>query len=411
MSKRTSPGLAIPLSLSFLGFVFVGLAGGANGVVLPSISSDYHVNDAVIGLLFLVSSIGYFLSALASGPLTERLGVRWFVILGTLILFIGQLGFGVKLPFALLLLARLLIGLGIGIIETGFNVFITALPRQTTQLNFLHAFYGVGSLLGPLMSSAILTLAWGWNTIYLIMAGLNVLMTLGLFFFFYAPQTGPATSQNKESKQDNVLSSTLKLPIVWFASFFLLIYVGIEVSLGNWGYSFLLEARQQGTLQSGWIVSGYWLGLTLGRFTIQVVAEKLGIGIRELMYGCIGGVIAGVLLVWFVPGGVAAALGFGFIGFSLAPIYPLTVAILPKLVPARFGPSAIGLLVSVSIIGLALFPWIAGILAQAQGIWTLLPYMLVLSVIMLLSWVYLGQRTAKESSREEAPEQVVEQQQ
>src|SRR5947209_11245746 len=108
------------------------------------------------------------------------------------------------------------------------------------------------------------------------------------------------------------------------------------------------------------------------------------------MYACVSGVMVVLLLIWLVPVDAAAALGFCFIGFSLGPIYPLTVAITPKLVPARLGPSAIGLLVSVSIVGLAIFPWVAGVLAQTLGIWTLLPYALVLTVGMLASWYLLS---------------------
>ncbi len=92
------------------------------------------------------------------------------------------------------------------------------------------------------------------------------------------------------------------------------------------------------------------------------------------------------LVIWLVPLAATATLGFCFTGFSLGPIYPLTVAITPKLVPARIGPSAIGLLVSVSILGLALFPWVAGILAQSIGIWSLLPYMLALTIVMFGAW-------------------------
>src|SRR5207302_10182182 len=121
----------------------------------------------------------------------------------------------------------------------------------------------------------------------------------------------------------------------------------------------------------------------LGRFTLQNLAERLGVGTKGLMYACMTGIVIGLLLIWLVPLAATAALGFCFIGFSLGPIYPLTVAITPKLVPARIGPSAIGLLVSVSIVGLALFPWVAGVLAQTLGIWTLLPYTLVLTVGML----------------------------
>src|SRR5579883_3191435 len=377
--KAVSSSSSPSISLAFFGFVLIGISGGGNGVLLPSLSSFYHVGDAIIGLLFLVSSLGYFLSALSSGLLAERLGLRWLLGVGAIILLPGLLGFGLELPFVVLLFARLLIGLGIGIIETGFNVFITALPRHTTLLNYLHAFYGVGALVGPLIASAILALAWGWNSFYLLMLGLSLPLLLGLTTFFRPPASTPPAQEDEVVSKENVLSATLKLPVVWHAAIFLLVYVGVEVSLGNWTYSFLLEARQQGTVAAGWIVSGFWLGLTLGRFTLQALPEGLGIGLG---------------LVWLVPLGAIAAIGFCFIGLSLAPIYPLTVAIAPRLVPARLAASTIGLLVSVSIIGLALFPWLAGVLAQFIGIWTLLPYTLGLTVVMLALWQYLAGNAA-----------------
>src|SRR5437764_3778158 len=101
MKVQSSPSFRLPVSLAFFGFGLVGMNSGANGVLLPSLSAFYHVGDAVIGLLFLVSSLGYFLSALSSGPLTERLGLRWLLLLGTMIFLLGLLGFGLKLPFVL----------------------------------------------------------------------------------------------------------------------------------------------------------------------------------------------------------------------------------------------------------------------------------------------------------------------
>jgi fucose permease len=390
--QASSPSLYSPLSFAFFGFGLIGMSGGANGVLLPSLSAFYHVGDAVIGLLFLVSSLGYFLSALSSGLLTERLGLRWMLVLGAAALLLGLLSYGLQPPFILLMPARLIAGFGVGMLETGLNIYVTALPRHTALLNYLHAFYGVGALVGPLVASAILVLQWGWSSVYLLMAGLSLPLTFGLGLLFSSSRPNSSDQQVEPPAPGNVLNATLKLPAVWLAAIFLLVYVGVEVSLGNWGYSFLLEARHQGTVLAGWIVSGYWLGLTLGRFMLQNAAERLGVGTRALMYACLVGIVIGLLLIWLVPSGAAAAIGFCFIGFSLAPIYPLTVAITPKLVPARLGPSAIGVLVSVSILGLALFPWAAGVLAQALGIWTLLPYTLALTIVLIALWRYLARQ-------------------
>ncbi|GAC1400576.1 MAG: MFS transporter [Ktedonobacteraceae bacterium] len=372
--------------LAFFGFALVGVSGGIWGVLLPSLSDYYHVDNSIIGLLFVVSSTGYFLSAFLGGILVERLGMRGFLVLGAGTFLLGAFAFGLKLPFMPLLLVRLSFGFGAGIIETGLNIYVSTLPRSASLLNYLHAFYGVGALVGPVIASTILVLNWGWNSVYFMLAGLSLPMFFGFWLFFKRKTAVVSSTQDVQKGNGNTLGTALKLGVVWVAALFLLVYVGVEVSLGNWTYTFLLEDRHQNTLLSGWVVSGYWFGLTMGRFVLQSLAERLRISNTMLIYGCMANVIVSIGLIWLIPVEIVAAVAFCLIGFSLGPIYPLTVALAPKLVPARIAPSAIGFLISISIIGLALFPWFAGILAQSVGIWSLLPYNIVLTLVMIGLW-------------------------
>ena len=396
--RSASSLLSLPVMLAFFGFSLVGISGGTSGVLLPSLESYYHVDKSVIGLLFVFSSSGYFLSAFASGLLVERLGMRGFLLLGAGMFLIGASAFGVEPPFALVLLANFLIGFGIGMVETGLNIYVSALPRSASLLNYLHGFYGVGALIGPLIASTILLLNWGWNSVYFILAGLNLPLFVGFWLLFRRQTVASSETREEQKSKGNTLSATLKLSIVWLAALFLLFYVGVEVSLGNWTYTFLLEGRHQNALLSGWVVSGYWFGLTMGRFVLQRLAERFGISNTTLIYGCMASIILVILLIWLLPSEIVSALGFCVIGFGLGPIYPMTVALTPKLVPARIAPSAIGFLVSISIIGLALFPWIAGILSQNVGIWSLLPYNIALTLVMLVFWWTLFRRERPDTS-------------
>jgi len=390
--KKTS---SLSLVVAFFGFVLVGISGGAAGVLLPSLSAYYHVDNAVIGLLFILSSTGYFLAALNGGLLVERLGLRRFLLLGTVIVAIGVFGFSLEPPFALALVAEFLIGWGIGMQETGLNIYITAQPRHATLLNYLHAFYGVGALIGPIGASVLLAVRWGWNSVYLFLGGLSLVLLLGFVAITAFKLPDSERKENEKPVEGNVLRAALIYPAVWLAALFLLVYVGVEVSLGNWSYTFLLNARQQGTVTAGWIVSGYWLGLTLGRFVLQRLAERFGVGNRRLMYACMLGCALGLFVIWFLPGGLMAAIGFLLVGFSIGPIYPLTVAITPRLVPVRLAASVIGFLISLSMIGLAFFPWVAGVLLQVVGMWSLLPYTLALTALMIVLWWSLSRRSAK----------------
>lgn len=380
------------LGTAFFGFVLIGVASGAWGVLLPSLSAYYNVDKSVVGLLFFASAVGYFLSALSTGFLTAKLGQRWYLVTGTATFMLCCVLLALKPPFALVLFIRLFQGMATGILEAGLNLFVAALPNNTALLNYLHAFYGVGALVGPLIASTILAFSWGWNTAILAWTFLALPLLIGLLALFRHQSSG-AAHEGQTGEGENGLLAALKIPVVWFATLFLLFYVGVEVSLGSWGYTFLLENRHESDLLAGGIVSGYWLGLTLGRFILNNIAGRLRLGLSGLMYTCMGGIVLGILMIWLIPGVVASAVAFCLTGFSLGPIYPSTVALVPDIVPSRMVSSAIGFLVGLSILGVALFPWIAGTLAQYTGIWSLLPYSVGLTVIMLALWWTIRRRS------------------
>jgi fucose permease len=197
-------------------------------------------------------------------------------------------------------------------------------------------------------------------------------------------QTGP-----QETHPDGAAwRVALRMGIVGLAATFLLLYVGSEVSLGSWSYSLLTETRGIDPLPAGWMISGYWFGLTLGRLVLARVAERLGNG--RLISGCLVGVVLGLLIVWFVPGPIPAAAGLFLAGFSFGPIFPTMIALMADWVPPRLLPSAIGFIASAGSIGAALFPWLAGNLAEGLGLWTLLPFVAVLTTGMLILWAVIN---------------------
>ncbi|MGH2516508.1 MAG: MFS transporter, partial [Ktedonobacterales bacterium] len=145
----------------------------------------------------------------------------------------------------------------------------------------------------------------------------------------------------------------------------------------------------------------YWLGLTLGRIVLGHVANR--IGSQRLVLACLAGVFAGVLLVWGAPAGAVAAAGLWLTGFSLGPIFPTTISVISGLVSPRLQQSAIGFAASLGSMGSALFPWLAGNLIQRIGLWSLLPYLCVLTIVMLAIWLLLRRIAATGMNRRGAP--------
>jgi fucose permease len=166
-----------------------------------------------------------------------------------------------------------------------------------------------------------------------------------------------------------------------------LLYVGLEVGLGSWCYSYLTQERHFTTLFGGWANGGYWLGLALGRLVLGNFIQR--IGEKRAIQSCMIGVMIGIVITWLIPIPVVTAIGLGWIGFCLGPIFPTVISLMSQLVSSRLLASSIGFLASLGSMGGALFPWLAGNLIQQVGLWVLMPYAVVLALLMFVCWLVL----------------------
>jgi fucose permease len=171
----------------------------------------------------------------------------------------------------------------------------------------------------------------------------------------------------------------------------LAVYVGIEASVGDWGFSYLVQARGLTESLAGYAVSGYWLGLTLGRFLISPIATRAGVTAVGMMYACLVGVTAAATLAWLSPT-VLTCVALGLLGFFLGPVYPTTMAMTPELTDAALVPNAIGVMNAASVVGGSALPWLAGTIAQSTGMRVLLPFALALALIQVVVWRPIADR-------------------
>ncbi|OLE24918.1 MAG: hypothetical protein AUG44_17725 [Actinobacteria bacterium 13_1_20CM_3_71_11] len=375
------------IGLAFGGLVLIGVGGSAAGVLLPYQMADYHIDKIGVGLLFFAYSGGYVLSGVANGPLIHRLGTRAQLTLGALVYLVTALGIGLHPGYVVLLGATVSIGFGAGILDAGLNAYVAGLPRHVTLLNLMHAFYGIGALLGPLLAAEIVHRHLPWQDTYLVLGAITVPLVLG-FALALPDRAEPVPEEHAGTH----LGLALRHRAVWLAALFLFLYVGVEFTLGNWGFTLLTQGQGDGELLAGYIVSGYWLGLTAGRFLISPSTSRAGIGPVAMVYGCLLAVILAVVLSWWGPSALVGALGFALTGFFLGPVFPTTIAVTPRLLPGPLVPAAIGLLVGASVVGGAVFPFVAGALAQDLGLAALLPYLLVLAVAQTGGWWAIARR-------------------
>jgi fucose permease len=249
-------------------------------------------------------------------------------------------------------------------------------------VSWLHASWSAGAALGPLIMTAVLGagLAWRWG--YTVVAA--VVAAMALTFFVTIHLWGPPHALEGHAQSPHApstLLATLRRPVVWahMAVFFL--YTGLEAGAGQWAYTLLTEAREIPPRVAGTWVGGYWASLAAGRIVCGAAAHRFTAS-ALLRAGMVCALFA-TTLVWADRGPAATLAGLALLGFSLAPIFPMLIALTPARLGSRYAAHAIGFQVSAACLGGAALPGAAGLVARFWGIEEI-PAVLVANAIALL---------------------------
>jgi fucose permease len=401
-------------------FILVGLSVGVGGVLLLAQMGDYGVGRATIGLTFFTFSAGFVLAGATAGPLIHRCGTRLALLAGALAFVAGGVATATRPAFWVFVALQIVVGYGGGLLESVLNAHLAAMPRSTTLLNRLHAFFGVGALIGPSAAAWLLRYT-EWPTVILALTLVGIPAFVAVWFSYpdratdplatahAGPGAGPLSVAARDAavKEPGLLAAVLRQPAVLLGAVLLTIYVGLEIGVGNWGFGYLVEQRSAPDTVASWTLSGYWLGLTVGRFVLSPLAIRLGLTKVGLLYLSMVGVLAATALSWIAPTAGVAAGGFVLLGFFLGPIFPTIMAVAPDLTSARLAPTAIGVINAGSVVGGAGLPWLAGALGQGIGVWTLLPFALALAALQfLVLWLMAMQMDPSVAALRTAPSQA-----
>jgi fucose permease len=371
------------IGFAFFTFVLLGANDAAIGVLLPHWGNYYNVDKAMLSLIFFAGSVGYLVAALNSNFLSRKLGNVKFLSLGKLAFLSGVFVFCFQPPIYLLLSVPFLLGFGAAILEAALNAHMAKLPNKGILLNYLHAFYGAGALLSPFIGSYVLESDLSWTWIYFVITVLTFALLISIRWLFTNSDRAEAVTESEG--ENTAIESPLKYRFVWLFAFFSLFYAGAEISLGNWSYSFLTQYRNEGTVLAGWLMSGYWLGLTMGRVLLAPLINRLGS--QRVVNICLMGTISGVLILNFMTFSFTSAFGLLLAGFCLGPIMPTALAFLSNVVPPHLLTGSISFIASLGSVGKALFPWIAGNIADELGLEMFLPYVIAIVLTIVISWI------------------------
>jgi MFS family permease len=154
-SDRSRSGIILIL-LAYIGFVSPGLPDAVIGVAWPSVRDTFRLPQGAAGLVFVASGLGYFVASFLSGRLTHAMGIGLLLAASTALVAAAMLEFAFSPAWPLFVSCAVVHGFGSGAIDAGLNGY-AAHYLSARHMNWLHACYCFGAMLGPLLMTAVLT--------------------------------------------------------------------------------------------------------------------------------------------------------------------------------------------------------------------------------------------------------------
>jgi fucose permease len=381
--------------VAVLGFVSLGLPDGVLGVAWPSIRRTFGLPPSQLGALLSTAMAGYLVSSVANGPVVARLGVGPLLLWSNVTVVASLVAYAVAPAWAWMVAAGFLVGLGAGGIDAGINAF-AAVRFPPSLVNWLHASYGVGAMLGPLAMTAVLAggLDWrvGYGLIGIALSGMAVTFWLTLDRW-RAAAAGARVEGRPPAGPPPPLTATLRRPMVATQVALFFLYTGLEVTAGQWTYSLFTEARGVPPVTAGVWAGVYWASLAAGRLVFGALTRRFAPDTLLRAVTLAAPLCAG--LIWLDAGPVAGFLGLAGLGFTFAPIFPLLISATPARVGADHAGNAIGFQVAAAYLGTAALPGLAGVLAVPLGLEVIAPFLLVATGALLL----LHERALRQAAR------------
>jgi len=175
----------------------------------------------------------------------------------------------------------------------------------------------------------------------------------------------------------------LSMKVVHLLAFFIMSYVGVEVTIGGWIVTFVIDKRGGGA-SSGYLTSGFFAGITLGRVALLWINHKVGERRVVLIYILLA--IGLEVTVWLVPSLDANAIAVAFIGLVLGPIYPIVMNRTGRLVPPWLLTGSVAWIGGFGQAGSAVLPFATGALASKFGVGSLQPLLITIMALMVGLW-------------------------
>ena len=342
----------LPIMFGFFVMGFVDIIGMVNNYV----KNDFtDLNDSVANLISLSCFVWFFLCAIPTSMLMNKIGRKKVVALSFCVTVLAMVVPLVDYSFGTMLLTFSLVGIANTILQVALNPLVTNVvsPKQLTgTLTFGQFIKAVSSFLGPIIVGWAAGTIYGWKLIFIFYA---VTSLLAFVWLWLTPV--PKETDEKQNVSFKQTLSLLKDPYILAFFLGIVVLVGVDVSINMTFPKIIMERCELSLNGAGMSNSVYFFARTVGAFAGGILLLK----IPEVKFYAVSiwTVLVGLLLLVFCQNIVLVYLSIIVFGLGYANLFSIIFSLSMKHVPSR--TNDVSALLIVGLVGGGILPPVLGL--------------------------------------------------
>lgn len=368
------------LILIYIAFISLGLPDSVLGAAWPSMYRTFGVPEGSAGIITMLMYSGTMISSIASDWIIRKLGTGKVLVISVAVTAITMLGFSMAGSFTVLCLIALPYGLGGGCVDASLNNYV-ATHYKARHMNFLHCFWGIGTIISPLIMGTFIENGGVWTQGYRAIAFFQFALVAVLMFSI--PLWKKTADKSTETSSPLSFRKLMRIPGVKasLAAFFC--YCALETTMGLWTSTYLSEVKGVDLILATKCGMLFYIGIATGRLVSGMISEWLGD--KQLIYTGTAITMLSLFALTLLPSnGPMLYLLIVLAGIGCGPIYPGMVHHSPEISGPEGSQMLIGFQLALSSAGSIMVPALFGIIVNNLSVALMPGFCLIFAFIMLI---------------------------
>lgn len=352
----------VSLALATIG----GIGLWAAVITLPVIQQEFGIDRSGASFPYTMTMIGFATGGILMGRLADRFGIMVPMFAGTILLGIGFIACAYAPNYWTFVAAQAGI-IGLFGVATTFGPLVADISlwfqkrRGMAVAIVASGNYLAGTLWPPVLTYAIEQ--WGWRNSYIFIGIISVVLMLPLSLLLR-----PRASLEERPAPASLTREPNGTPVLQVLLIFAGLACCVAMSMPQVHIIAYCADLGYGTARGAEMLS-LMLGFgVISRFASGYLADKIG-GVGTLI---IGSLLQCLALLFYIPfdGLVSLYIVSAFFGLSQGGIVPSYALIIRDNFPARQAGFRISLVLTATVLGMALGGWLSGEIYDLTGSYT-----------------------------------------